>query len=179
MLKEFYTRKGLSKGNFKKWAKKLVLGLIENVDYEMINGDYSFEATAEALVVIRLKERYPSDFTVEDVRTALAKASIKIHPFYILDKDIFWPDIVHNVHVIWRSRRKVKLGEVEGNEVGEEYCTTMVEGNNIILSAPKSMLPEPTPIIEENDSLPVYKKTERIELESEEEEEDDWGFDVT
>jgi hypothetical protein len=176
MLKSFYEQRGFSRSNFSKWAKRLLVDFIPGIDYEVVNGDYSFEATAELVVILRLKEKYPEYIAYSEIYDAFIKASLRTTPYNMLEKEHLWPKVVHFVHHFWRSRRVNKFAKVENEDIPEEYQDVIIEDNNIILSAPKSMLPEPDPITEENDSPPIYKKTERIELELEEE--DDF-FDVS
>lgn len=171
MLEEFYDKAGLSRKNFQRWAKELTKGFISGVDYQKIDGKFSFEPTTKVIVLMRLAKRYPKDFTTDDIHQALVEASIKIKPFYVLDNDYFWPSIVHAVHVIWHSRRKDKLAEVGDNEVGEAFLTiTVDENDDIVLSAPKILLPEADSIMKESTSTIQPKQ----EQEQEQEEDDDF-----
>lgn len=182
MLVEFYNKAGLSRKKFYRWAKELTKGFVRGVDYEIINGKFSFEPTAKLVVVLRLKERYPKDFTNHDIYQALAEASIKIKPSSMLEDKYSWPSIVHCVHVIWHSRRKDKLAEVGDNEVDKEYLTVAVDENDdIVLSAPKILLPEADFIGEEStqpkqeDDVIVEESTPTIQPRQED---DDFEIEV-
>jgi hypothetical protein len=163
MLKEFYNKLGRSPKNFQRWAKKLLMEFVPGIDYEIVNGDYSFEATAELVVILRLKEKYPNHVTYDDVHTAFAKAGIRVHPYDMLEKEHLWPKVVHEVHSTWRSRRANKFAKLEDYEVPDEFHDVVLDDDTIELIAPKSMLPGQDFEVEESSS-PVDRKTERIKL---------------